>query len=238
MKKIDFKTDNKNINDLIDKIKKKSGKNVEIFFGEMTIGANETLVASIVDGTPLITIKNNHAFTEEEIYHELFHFFIKFENKIHYFNIGGSLLDFLKNNIQEPTLILSKTHSILHHAYFFHKMISNKFSPGKNLEKQLDDCIDQYGTVYQNDRDVHNVLDVWHIALSLSDKNLSTSFYLEKLKELNQDNYDQGIKLLEMSKKFTEPNNESELFCDILKELLGYSNSVEYLKNNSSVLYR
>ena len=237
MNEINFKTDNKDINDLIGEIKKRSGVDVEIFFGEMTIGANETLMGSIINGIPKITVKSNYNFSEEEIYHELFHLFIKLENGIHGFKIDGNLLDFFNKNIQEPMVVLSKAYSILHHSYFFREMIKNKFNPGKYLENQLENCIDQYKNVYINDRDINNILDVWHIALSTEDKNLSSKLYLEKLKDFNQDNYNKGMKLLEISKNFTDPDGESDIFCSILKELLNYTNNVEYSKNNVLVTY-
>jgi len=237
MDKINFKTNNKNINNLIGQLKKKSGRDVEIFFGEMTIGVNETLMSRIINGVPEIIVKHGYNFTEEEIYHESFHLLIRIENGIYDFKIGGNLLDFLKVNIQGPMAVLSKTHSILHHAYFFQKMINNEFSPGKYLENQLKDRIEQYKCVYPNDKDIHNILDVWHIALSMEDKNLNTELYLEKLRGFNQNNYDQGMKLLAISKSFTDPNKESDVFCNILKELLNYTNNVKYSKIDLSVTY-
>lgn len=237
MDKINFKTDDKNINDLINQIKNKSGRDIEICYGEMTIGANETLTASIESGISKITVKNNYKFTEEEIYHELFHLFIKLENGIHATNFNGDLSDFLKRNIQQSMLVLQKVHSIFHHSYFFQKMINNKFSPGKDLENQLMNCIDRYKDIYLFDRDIHNILDVWNISLSTEDKNLNTKLCLEKLKDFNQNNYNKGIKLLEISKSFINPNKEPDVFCNILKELLNYTNDIKYSKNNLLVIY-
>ena len=222
------------------KVENITGKKLVIREGPMTIGANETLMSKMENGIPTIIVKSNYTPTNEEIYHELFHLYIKSKLAIHSMAIDGNLMRFLREkNYDNLGLILSKTHSVLQHSFFFKKMISEGYHPTKYLEEQLKNRLNGYpnNSYVPSDSDTHVMLDIWHLALGKADRKSEINDLLEVLKERHPKAYIGGTSLFKISKNFSSPSAEPEVLIKILKKLFGYRKKINYKIENKTVIY-
>ena len=208
--------------------------------GRMTMNVNETLMGRMEDGIPTIIIKSGHTPTDEDIYDELSHLYLKAKSGIYATRLDGDL----EKNLQERDcadvkLILGKTHSILHHSFFFNKMVKEGCHPTKRIEGQLKGRLNGYpdNSYVPSDKDIHVALDVWHLALGKNDKDSEVDDLLGVVKQRCPRAYDVGMSLFEASNKFLSPSDEPEVLTEVIKKLFCYEEEVNHAVENNTAVY-
>jgi len=224
---------------LKNEIESNADSKIQVNYTQMSVGANETLLAGFSEsGIPYIKINNGLIPSTTEIYHELYHLWIQTKNGIYSIDIIGPLLHTFRTKLENPGIVIYKAHSIFQHAYFYKLMIEHDYHPTSYLLNHLGNCIQGYpNNSYTEDISLHIALDVWHLLLGVEDHTIDTKKYLSILNEKFKQQYDLGLKLYRISKEFENPMQESFIFSKVLETLIDEDNRIKYKIENHILTY-
>lgn len=227
--------------DLVHKVENLFNKNIHIKYGNMTIGANETYISTIVDGVPTIIIKQGQKVDEENLVHEIWHLIMKGENQIHTIGFDGDLITFLEKNYEFSCLqvLLNKAHSILQHSYFFGKMHMDGYFPSRYILEMFSKVERTYpqNLGYDCALDEHVALDVFHIFLGINEDELRVNLFLEGIQRNCPSGYELGKVLFEETRDFRSTSDEPEYFILILKKLFNYKSEIKVSRLGYECVY-
>ncbi|MEI6152738.1 MAG: hypothetical protein WCQ90_01470 [Deltaproteobacteria bacterium] len=236
---IDFSRMPSEVISLKDKIEKKLLNPIRVSYGNMTLGANETLINTIQNGIASIIVKKGHAPTVDSIYHELFELYIKAESGVHSISVNSQVYVHIQSACKQPEIIVGKAHSIFCHAFFYPKMIDLNYHPTEYIESQLKALGSIYPiTAYQNtDIKLHVSMDLWHLHLGFGDQ---TSSSRELYNAVSKDYLVEKARaesLNSISNKFTSPDMLSGLFIEIIKCMFNYNGNIDVYRKGTQVVY-
>jgi hypothetical protein len=226
----------------IKEVESNLGSTLDISFGKMTIGANETLMCSIVDNRPIIIVKENSKLTEENLVHELWHLYMKSKTGIYNNAIDNPLLKYLLKGIHPSTLmnLLAKSHSILQHKYFFDKMLLEGYYPSKYIHDGFANVEVHYPlhVGYENAM-IHQVaLDVAHISIGINEDRKRVNTLLEIIKTRCENAFELGLQLTEVLNSFKTLEDEPKVYSEMLRQLFNYGEKIKYkMVGNDCVYY-
>lgn len=227
--------------DLVHKVEDLFSKNIHVRYGNMTIGANETYISTILDGVPTIIIKQGQKVEEEILVHEIWHLIMKGENQIHTIGFDGDLITFLGKNYEFSCLqvLLNKAHSILQHSYFFGKMHMDGYFPSRYILEMFSKVERTYpqNLGYDCALDEHVALDVFHIFLGINEDELRVNLFLEGIQRNCPSGYELGKVLFEETRDFRSTSDEPEYFILILKKLFNYNSEIKVSRLGYECVY-
>ena len=227
-----------NIKKLKDAVELVLGQELEIREGITSIGANETMVSKIESGVPVIIYNKDESPDEEDIYHELAHLHIKCQNGIHDITLEGPLVQFLRNKYKDPSLLLTKAHSIFHHSYFFSEMINLGYTPGSKLERQFSATTSYPGGYVQEDLIEHVALDYWNLKNGGSAPTSNADSMLDEIEGKCIEGSKLGNSCYQIACEFVQPDQELDVFNRLISTLFAYESSVQFkMEGNTGVYY-
>ncbi|MGA9348565.1 MAG: hypothetical protein WBW48_07150 [Anaerolineae bacterium] len=210
---------------------------VVVRFGEVDIGANETMISRVENGIPTIILKHGTILTEDCFCHELYHLLMKGVSGYHFLQATGYFLAELKRKYHNPPMIVGKCHSILQHSFFFPKMIEAGFSPTSYLLEQMDQQKQTYPSCYSNkDRKANVIMDAWHIMLGRSDSKIDSTVYVNFFAEGFGPYFEKAKTIAEILRYFDDPVDEPNFFCRVLSILSDIRN-IHYSVQGKTVVY-
>lgn len=226
----------------INELEKNLGAALNVSYGKMTIGANKTLICSIVDNRPIIIVKENSILTEENLVHEIWHLFMKSKTGIYNFAIDNPLLKYLLKESNSSCLmtILAKSHSILQHKYFFDKMLTEGYYPSKYILDGFANVQNHYPNHigYESAMIYHVALDVAHISIGINEDEKRVNLFLDTIKSRFQKAYELGMELTALLNEFKSVEQEPEIYSEMLKNLFNYGEKIKYrMEGNDCVYY-
>jgi hypothetical protein len=227
--------------DLIHELENLFGKSINVKYGNMTIGANEIYISTIVDGVPTIIIKHGQKVEEEILVHEIWHLIMKGENQNHTICFDGDLVIFLRKNYEFSCLqiLLNKAHSILQHSYFFNKMLKDGYFPSRYILEMFSkvEKTYPYNLGYDCALDEHVALDVFHIFLGINEDEPRVNLFMEGIQRNYPSGFELGKVLFEESKDFRSASDEPKYFIFTLKKLFNYKSEIKVSRVGYECVY-
>lgn len=226
---------------LVHEVENLFSKNIHVKYGNMTIGANETYISTIVDDIPTIIIKQGQEVEEETLAHEMWHLIMKGENQIHTISFDGNLIIFLRKNYEISCLqiLLNKAHSILQHSYFFSKMLKDGYFPSRYILEMFSkvEKTYPYNLGYECALDEHIALDVFHIFLGINEDEPRVILFLEGIQRNCPNGFKLGKELFEETEDFRSALDEPKYFILILKKLFNYKSEIKVSRLGHECVY-
>jgi len=214
------------------------GTEPRFVYGRMPIGANETVVAGVQAGKPVVTLSPGLAPAEELVCHELLHLQVKGVSGYHSLQVYGRLHRLLATMYRDPRVVVAKFHSIIEHSYIFPAMIGKGFSPSRYLLEQLEAVIDRYPhSCYQADFGVHVAMDAWHIMLGSPDSAIDSQRYLAYFERNHSAEYEKAEAICGLCASRPDPEDQPKLFSEALGVLTDISN-IGFDLQGTTVSYR
>jgi len=236
---IDFREFPAEIINLKERLEASTSSHLEIRSGQMSIGANETMLNRMENGKPVIIVKEGIKPTEHALFHELSELDIRASNGIHAWSIEGPLLEHVKKTATNAMVVLSKCHSIFYHSYFYPRMLEFGYHPTSYIEEQLNSAGSSYPhkSYHDTDTSLHVVLDLWHLSLGFPDEESRAQDLFDMLHEEFPEEGQIAQLLSQKSNDFVSPELETEVFPQILAAVFGYGNTISRVIDGHTAVY-
>ena len=166
--------------------------------------------------------------SEDVICHEVWHLLLSAQSGIYHSGYGRPLYDHMIQKIPDRIALMEVfdyANAVLHHSYFFEKMTKAGYHLRESFERfgKIKDTYPPYDDIV---RYFQVAIDTWHLKAGEVDNSIDNSEMLSIIRAQFPDSFDLGMRLYSISKEFTEPIREPEVFKKILAELFEYRNMI------------
>lgn len=189
--------------------------------------------------TIILTVNSPEIIPDSIICHELWHLLLFIQSGIYNSGYASPLFDAMISKIPNERKLIevfTHAHTILHHTYIFQKMLESGYNLQDSFARFFEDR--KFYLQYSDEtKYFHMAIDAWHLRVAQNDTSFNTSIYLETIKYKSLGSFSLGLRLQEISKEYTDPADEPEVFKKILSEIFEYRKPINFVKGNKDGTY-
>ncbi len=229
-----------NIKSVKSSIKAENSDN-ERFEGEMHYDSEIDLAGAYFEGkVPTIVFSDNPSeISDSVLCHELWHLLLSIKSGIYNSGFASPLFDCMIEQIKSGDgrmEVFNHANTILHHSYIFNQMVKVGYHLQDSFD-QFNKNIKLYPQYRKETEYFHVAIDTWHLKEGEKDKPTNTSMALSIIQERFPDSFNLGVRLHNISKGFSSPLREDDVFKNILSELFGYKKPINFMKSDKDGTY-
>lgn len=212
------------------------------FEGEMHFYSEIDLAGAYFEGnepTIVFNLNNPSDVSDSVLCHELWHLLLSIKSGIYSSGYASPLSDSMIEQIKSEDGLMevfNYANIILQHSYIFNQMVKDGYRLRDSFVKFNKD-INLYPQYRKETEYFHVAIDTWHLKEGEKDKTTNTSMALSIIQERFPDSFNLGVRLHDISKGFSSPLKEDDVFKNILSELFGYKKPINFMRDDKDGTY-